>query len=67
MKFKKAKKILNDKIANAAQSKNEETETKKTKKEKSFFDSSAVKQVERTAASVITRNLLGILGKMFKK
>ncbi len=59
--------ILNDKIANAAQSKNEETETKKTKKEKSFFDSSAVKQVERTAASVITRNLLGILGKMFKK
>lgn len=59
--------ILNNKIANAVQNKNDDSDTKKVKKEKSFFDSSAVKQVERTAASVITRNLLGILGKMFKK
>ncbi|MEO8712598.1 MAG: helicase HerA-like domain-containing protein, partial [Parafilimonas sp.] len=34
----------------------------KAQKETSIFDSSAMKQVERTAASVITRSLLGALG-----
>ena len=32
------------------------------KKDDSFFDSPMVKQVERTAASVLTRSLLGVLG-----
>jgi len=61
--------ILNEKLEEAARKTQEEQENKeqektnKTKaKEKSFFDSAAVKQVERTAASVITRSLLGALG-----
>jgi uncharacterized protein len=43
----------------------EETKTKgkdKAKKEESFFDNPMVKQVERTAAGIITRSLLGALG-----
>ncbi len=32
------------------------------KKDDSFFDNPAVKQIERTAASVLTRSLLGVLG-----
>jgi DNA helicase HerA-like ATPase len=32
------------------------------KKDDSFFDNPAVKQMERTAASVLTRSLLGVLG-----
>lgn len=60
---KSAYEILNDKIETAAQQSKEQAKTKKTTtKEKSFFDSSAVKQVERTAASIITRSLLGALG-----
>ena len=40
-----------------------EQETKKTtKKEPGFFDNPVVKQAERTAGSVITRTLLGVLG-----
>ncbi len=37
-------------------------EKKTAKKEESFFDNPMVKQVGRTAASVITRSLLGALG-----
>ncbi len=63
MDSKSAYEILNDKIETAAQQTKEQAETKKTTtKEKSIFDSSAVKQVERTAASIITRSLLGALG-----
>lgn len=62
--------ILNAKLEEAAQKTQQEEEQKQqqktqkttTAKEKSFFDNSAVKQVERTAASVITRSLLGALG-----
>ena len=32
------------------------------KKDDGFFDNPAVKQIERTAASVLTRSLLGVLG-----
>ncbi len=65
--------ILNEKISEAAakaqqqqqekqRAKQEQQEQKKPKKETSIFDSQAVKQVERTAASIITRSLLGALG-----
>lgn len=40
----------------------EEKQDKKEAKEESFFDNPIVKQVGRTAASVITRGLLGALG-----
>ncbi len=35
---------------------------RKEQKEESFFDHPAIRQVERTAASIITRSLLGALG-----
>jgi len=65
--------ILNAKLEEAAEktqqqeqqkeeAKQKAKEQKAAPKEKSFFDSSAVKQVERTAASIITRSLLGALG-----
>jgi DNA helicase HerA-like ATPase len=61
--------ILTDKLNNAAQQKDQEKQieqqnktAKRTTKEKGFFDDPTVKQVERTAASVITRSLLGVLG-----
>jgi len=65
--------ILNAKIEDAAQrtkeeaeqkekEEEEEKETKKEKKEPGFFDNPTVKQIGRTAASVITRSLLGALG-----
>ncbi len=62
--------ILTDKLNNAAQQKDQEKQSEQqvkeekrtTPKEKSFFDDPTVKQVERTAASVITRSLLGVLG-----
>jgi hypothetical protein len=47
----------------AEEAKTEVKEEKKTaKKEEGFFDNPVVKQVGRTAASVITRGLLGALG-----
>ncbi len=56
--------ILNAKLKEAASK--EEVEEKKstasTKKEESFFDNPMVKQVGRTAAGIITRSLLGVLG-----
>ena len=39
-----------------------QTAQQKAPKETSIFDTPAMKQVERTAASVITRSLLGALG-----
>ncbi|MEP7317590.1 MAG: helicase HerA-like domain-containing protein, partial [Panacibacter sp.] len=65
--------ILNAKLEEAAektqqqqqqqeQVKQQAKEQKTAPKEKSFFDSAVVKQVERTAASIITRSLLGALG-----
>ena len=60
--------ILNRKLQEAAaQDKQEEEQKaaakpKKAAKEESFFDNTAVKQASRTAASIITRSLLGALG-----
>jgi DNA helicase HerA-like ATPase len=62
--------ILTDKLNNAAQQKDQEKQSEQqarqekrtTTKEKGFFDDPTVKQIERTAASVITRSLLGVLG-----
>jgi hypothetical protein len=44
------------------EAKQEKEEKKAAKKEESFLDNPMVKQVGRTAASVITRSLLGALG-----
>ena len=55
--------MLTAKLDEAAQKTAEEKETKKPgKAEPGFFDNPIVKQVGRTAASVITRGLLGALG-----
>ncbi len=61
--------ILNQKLEAASQAEEAEKpseESSKTRKaqpkEESFFDNPVVKQVGRTAASVITRSLLGALG-----
>lgn len=59
--------ILTEKLNDAAEQSNQEkeTNTKETKRktaEKGFFDNPTVKQVGRTAASIITRSLLGALG-----
>ena len=59
--------ILNEKLKQAAEKTEEEQSSKETtkgrpKKEESFFDNPAVKQAGRTAASIITRSLLGALG-----
>ena len=40
----------------------QKTTGRTAKKDDSFFDNPAVKQMERTAASVLTRSLLGVLG-----
>jgi Asp-tRNA(Asn)/Glu-tRNA(Gln) amidotransferase B subunit len=40
----------------------QQTTGRTAKKDDSFFDNPAVKQMERTAASVLTRSLLGVLG-----
>jgi DNA helicase HerA-like ATPase len=65
--------ILNSKLEEAAQKTQQEQDAKvqakqqaqqqkNQPKETSFLDNPAVKQIERTAASVITRSLLGALG-----
>lgn len=60
--------ILNDKLqqaANITQQKQQQPQQKqqsKPQKETSIFDSPVMHQVERTAASVITRSVLGALG-----
>jgi DNA double-strand break repair helicase HerA and related ATPase len=58
--------ILNAKLQEAADKtraqQKQKNATLKAQKETSIFDNPAIKQVERTAASVITRSLLGALG-----
>lgn len=58
--------ILTARLERAAQQEAEQKEekntTRKTEKEESFFDNPIVKQAGRTAASIITRSLLGALG-----
>jgi DNA double-strand break repair helicase HerA and related ATPase len=62
--------ILTGKLQDASQSATEQKQSKQTekaaagtgKKDESFLDSPMMRQVERTAASVLTRSLLGVLG-----
>ena len=57
--------ILTEKLNVAAEQSQQQVQQKqqaKQPKEKSIFDSPAMRQAERTAASVITRSLLGALG-----
>lgn len=58
--------LLNAKIAEAVENNEEAEKTAKGKEEKSFLEkmmeNSTVRQVGRTAASIITRSLLGALG-----
>jgi predicted flap endonuclease-1-like 5' DNA nuclease len=58
--------ILTQKLEEAAkkteEQQQEQTDKKGAKAEPGFFDNPVVKQVGRTAASVITRSLLGALG-----
>jgi DNA helicase HerA-like ATPase len=63
---KSAHEILTEKLEIAASNEEEAEDQKKTARkapaEKGFFDNPTVKQVGRTAASIITRSLLGVLG-----
>jgi uncharacterized protein len=54
--------ILNAKLAEAAEKQEEVKTTKAEAKEESFFDNPIVKSVGRTAATMLTRSLLGALG-----
>lgn len=54
--------ILNAKLAEAAEKQQEVKATKAAAKEESFFDNPIVKSMERTAATILTRSLLGALG-----
>ncbi|HLF46802.1 MAG TPA: helicase HerA-like domain-containing protein [Chitinophagaceae bacterium] len=55
--------ILNEKLKEAAERNNEtKAERKTSSREKTIFDDPALKQVSRTAATIITRSLLGVLG-----
>jgi hypothetical protein len=55
--------ILTGKLQQATQQAEQQKTTGRiAKKDDSFFDNPAVKQMERTAASVLTRSLLGVLG-----
>ena len=70
MDSESAYEILNGKLNEAAkrteeqkqQEAEEKTERKTAKKDKGFFDDPMVKQAGRTATSIITRTLLGVLG-----
>ncbi len=68
MDSESAYEILNRKLQEAAADEKLEEEQKtaakpkKAPKEESIFDHTAVKQASRTAASIITRSLLGALG-----
>jgi uncharacterized protein len=53
---------LEEAAEKTAEAEQEQEAEKKEKKEGGFFDNPMVKQVGRTAASVITRGLLGALG-----
>nr|WP_294908736.1 helicase HerA-like domain-containing protein [uncultured Lacibacter sp.] len=50
------------KAAEEAEAETKEEKKRPAKKEEGFFDNPTVKQVGRTAASIITRSLLGALG-----
>lgn len=58
--------ILNAKLKDAEEAQEKKVEEKKTtpaaKKEESFLDNPMVRQAGRTAASILTRSLLGALG-----
>ncbi len=54
--------ILNAKLAEAAEKQEEVKATKTTAKEESIFDNPIVKSMGRTAATMLTRSLLGALG-----
>jgi len=59
--------ILNGKLQQAAQQAEQQKQVQQqqktaAKKDDSIFDSPVVKQMERTAASVLTRSVLGVLG-----
>ncbi|HEV8508684.1 MAG TPA: helicase HerA-like domain-containing protein [Chitinophagaceae bacterium] len=61
--------ILNGKLQQASQQAEQQKQVQQqqktagtAKKDDSFFDSPVVKQMERTAASVLTRSVLGVLG-----
>jgi hypothetical protein len=60
--------MLTEKLAEAAERESEEAtekaskSPKKSSREESIFDNSVVRQAGRTAASIITRSLLGALG-----
>ena len=70
MDSESAYEILNGKLQQASQQAGQQKQVQQqqntagrtAKKDDSFFDSPVVKQMERTAASVITRSLLGVLG-----
>src|SRR5678815_2123572 len=57
--------LLTGKLQQATQQANQQKQVQRktaAKKDDSFFDSPVVKQMERTAASVLTRSVLGVLG-----
>jgi uncharacterized protein len=55
--------LLDEKLKEAGENVEREKEAKKTvKKDKTILDNPMVKQAGRTAASIITRSLLGVLG-----
>ena len=57
--------LLTGKLQQATQQANQQKQVQQktaAKKDDSFFDSPVVKQMERTAASVLTRSVLGVLG-----
>jgi DNA helicase HerA-like ATPase len=54
--------ILNRKLADATEAVPEKTTSKRQAKEESILDNPILKQVGRTAATVLTRSLLGALG-----
>ena len=70
MDSESAYEILNGKLQQASQQaeqqkqvqQQQKTAGRTDKKDDSFFDSPVVKQMERTAASVLTRSVLGVLG-----
>jgi DNA helicase HerA-like ATPase len=70
MDSESAYEILNGKLKQASQQaeqqkqvqQQQKTAGRPAKKDDSFFDSPVVKQMERTAASVLTRSVLGVLG-----
>jgi DNA helicase HerA-like ATPase len=57
-----AHEIISEKLKEAAEKSSHTEKVKPKSTEKGFFDNPTVKQVGRTAASIITRSLLGALG-----